>query len=274
MSTQVWINGRVQDVIPVTDRGLAYGDGVFETIRITAGELTLATLHWRRLEMGCQRLNLLFDLAELKQEVTRFLRFYNIASGVLKVIITRGSGGRGYNSAGCHAVRRILSLYPLPVYPETVKQGVRIRLCETRLGQTALAGIKHLNRIEQVLARSEWGDPDCYEGLLLSFDDHLVEGTMSNLFLVNSAGVLITPKLDRYGVAGVCRQFILDQAADWGLVVSEAEVSVTALANAGEVFVCNSVNGVWPVVACHHYQWPLGAVTKIVRDQVAGLLDA
>lgn len=269
-----WVNGEPASAVSISDRGLAYGDGVFETIRIQAGVPTLFDLHCKRLCSGTSILGIPFDLETFKNEVSDFLQKQDLRKGVLKAMVTRGSGGRGYNPQGCDSPSRILSFHALPVYPgEPAIRGIRLHECKIRLGDNAFAGLKHLNRLENVMARSEWQGSDCKEGLLLGMDDRVVEGTMSNLFLV-SGNTLRTPCLRRSGVKGVCRDFILEQARQWGFQVETGDYDLKDLARADEVFVCNSVNGVWPVVACGRSHWSVGSVTRPVRDRVQEVLNA
>ena len=265
--SDVWINGVAQELIPASDRGLAYGDGLFETILVVNGKTTLDEYHWRRLYDSCQRLGIALNVSQLLDEVAAFLRVCSVDSGVMKVIVTRGSGGRGYNPQGCLSPRRILSLHPLPVRkPDPGLAGARVRLCQLRLARSALAGLKHLNRLEQVLARDEWQGDYFHEGLLCDDSGHLIEGTMSNLFVVTHLGELITPDLSFCGVSGVCREFVIDLAHSRGLTVREEPVS--PLLDVAEVFLCNSVNGVWPVVECAGRVWPIGPITTLIRDCV------
>ncbi len=271
----VWINGQPASDIPANDRGLAYGDGVFETIKVVSGKLTLHALHWQRLCSGTERLRIPLDSGVLQRECADFLKENNFTEGILKVIVTRGTGGRGYNPLGCDQIRRILSFHSLPAYPSSLPvQGAVIRLCQHRSGQSLLAGIKHLNRLDQVVARMEWQDAECYEGLMMDLDDHIIEGTMTNVFLVMDGGMLVTPRLNRSGVAGVARAYILQEAAGWGLSVIEKPVTMNMLESACEVFLVNSVNGVWPVIACDHLRWAVGIVTRTVRDKMTGVLNA
>ncbi len=263
----VWVDGVAQASIPASDRGLAYGDGLFETIRVSGGKTTMSVYHWQRLQHGCQRLGIALNLSQLRDEVAAFLQTSAVGSGILKVIVTRGSGGRGYNPQGCCSPRRILSIHPLPERkPDPGFVGARVKMCRLRLGRSALAGLKHLNRLEQVLARDEWQGDYYHEGLLSNDNGHLIEGTMSNLFVVSRPGELITPDLSFCGVAGVCREFIIDLAHSRGLTVREQPVLPTL--DVAEVFLCNSVNGVWPVVECEQRVWPVGPVTTFIRDCV------
>ena len=273
--TIFWINGQPAGDIPANDRGLAYGDGVFETIKVVSGKLTLPVLHWQRLCAGTGRLRISLDSGLLQRECADFLRDNGFTEGILKIIVTRGSGGRGYNPFGCDQARRILSFHPLPSYPSSLSvQGTAIRLCQHRSGHSLLAGIKHLNRLDQVLARAEWHDTECYEGLMMDLDDRIIEGTMTNVFLVMDDGMLVTPALNHTGVAGVARAYILQEAVRWGVSVVEKPVMINTLEKACEVFLVNSVNGVWPVIACGHLRWEVGTVTRMVRDKIAGVLNA
>ena len=270
----VWVNGEVAASVAVTDRGLSYGDGLFETIKVVNGRPTLFDLHLNRLRESAAFLGIQFSIEQLKVEVAAFLPSICQADGILKIILTRGSGGRGYNPAGCEHTSRILSFHDLPAYGlAPSEQGIRLFHCRTRLGQSVLAGMKHLNRLENVLARSEWEvGSGCLEGLVQDFEGQIIEGTMSNLFFVQD-GILKTPDLSRCGVKGVCRQYILGSARFWGLEVEESDYDLAVLEQADEVFVCNSVNGVWPVVACGERSWPVGEVTLAVRDKLMEVMN-
>lgn len=268
----VWVNGAPQDHLSVSDRGLAYGDGLFETVRVSNGKPTLAGYHWSRLQRSCERLGIVLDVAQLLEEVDAFLSGNQASAGVLKVIVTRGSGGRGYNPEGCLSSSRILSLHSLPVRQRDPGLfGARVKACQTCLGRSSLAGLKHLNRLEQVLARSEWQGDAYDEGLLCDYEGILVEGTMSNLFIVTHQGDLVTPDLSFSGVAGVCRQFIIEFARSRGIIIKEQAVSDLDVA---EIFLCNSVNGVWPVVEYEGRVWEIGPVTTLIRDCVLEELNA
>ncbi|WP_211830444.1 aminodeoxychorismate lyase [Kistimonas asteriae] len=271
IKANVWVDGEPCTVLPTDDRGLAYGDGVFETVKVVSGQMMLDGYHWDRLQTSCRQLGIDADIVFWQQTVSRFLA--DRATGILKMIVTRGSGGRGYNPKGCRS-RLILSWHVLPEYPAAYWQkGVALYPCATVLGlQPSTAGLKHLNRLEQVVARSEWDDPRYAEGLLKDLNGNLIEGTMTNLFLVTSEG-LWTPDLKMSGVAGVMRQWILDNMPQYGIKTQVSDISLDALQKASEVFVCNSVNGVWPVVAYADLQWAPGPVTRHVQSAVSGILN-
>ena len=194
------INGHISERLSAQDRGLQYGDGVFETIAVRQKELLCWEPHYRRLKTGCDFLGIDCPSSSLLINEAAQLE-YNSELAVLKIIITRGQGGRGYRPPVPKTpATRILGLYPWPDYPEeNYIQGVKTKICQTRLGHNPqLAGIKHLNRLEQVLARSEWDQPEIAEGLMLDIDDNVIEGTMSNLFIIKDQK-LMTPDLSQCG---------------------------------------------------------------------------
>lgn len=247
--TGMLVNGVPGASIDASDRGLHYGDGLFETIAVHDGAPALWDRHMQRLLLGGERLGIApIDAAQLLRESLQLCD--GVAEGVLKIIITRGSAGRGYRAPSCGAVQptRLVALYAWPEYPPAFwVEGVAVRLCSTRLGSNpALAGIKHLNRLEQVLARSEWGDPAIPEGLMLDGDSRVIEGTMSNLFIVRN-GRLLTPDLTQCGVAGVMRGLILDNMQDMGIPADITQITLDDVKSSDEAFLCNSLIGVWPV---------------------------
>lgn len=243
----ILVNGIESNSISIIDRSVQYGDGLFETIAIIEGQPVLWEQHIQRLMHGCERLDISApDPSLLHKEALRLA--VGKKKAVLKIIYTRGSGGRGYRKPESPQPARILSIASWPDYPEDLKKiGVVLRLCETRLGNNpTLAGLKHLNRLEQVLARSEWSDPAINEGLMLDFHGHLIEGTMTNVFFVRNE-VLCTPLLKSCGVAGVMRDRVLQQAEKQRLATLIDEFTPADLLQADEVFLTNSLIGIWPV---------------------------
>jgi 4-amino-4-deoxychorismate lyase len=241
------IDGVPADTIPVADRGLHYGDGLFETIAVVDGSPCLWERHLSRLRAGCARLAFPPpDEDRLATEARGLAR--GVERGVLKLILTRGEGGRGYRPPSPVRPRRILRMSPWPAHPaDWESHGVRVRYCATRLGhQPLLAGLKHLNRLEQVIARAEWTDSDIAEGLMLDLGGQVVEGTQTNLFALVE-GRLVTPPLDRCGVAGVVRALVLELAPAVGLPVAEEPQEPDRLATADALFLTSSLIGLWPV---------------------------
>jgi 4-amino-4-deoxychorismate lyase len=251
-SAHSWVNGRVGHTLDVRDRGLGYGDGLFETMRVRRRAIRLLDYHLERLAEGCGRLAIAApDAKRLGRELARAAALRSDA--VLKLIVTRGVGSRGYRPSGRERATRLMSLHALSRQAiRAMSMAARIRLCETRLGANpALAGLKTLNRLESVLARAEWSDGRVWEGLMRDADDNLVCGTMSNLF-VRRGSLLYTPMLDRCGIAGVMRRWVLEQASALGLRAVEGRVRWEDLDGADEVFMTNAVVGVVPVAVARH----------------------
>ncbi len=269
----VTLNGQplVEGVSPF-DRGLHYGDGLFETIVCVKGRARFLSLHLERLSLGCQRLHIaLGDVASLRAEIESVA-----ASGdaLIKVIVTRGEAvARGYGWSGTEVATRLVYRYPLPPESGAARDGIRAGVAKLRYGENPqLAGLKHLNRLEQVLARSEVPVEEAAELLVFSSSGQLVSGTMSNVFLV--AGDRIrTPRLDRCGVAGVMRRVILREAAA-GIRVEETVLTEENLAGADEVFVTNARVGIWPVRTLVERELGVGPVTRRLQARLATLLES
>ena len=225
--------------VPFDDRGLAYGDGVFETVLLRAGAPVLWRYHTARMALGCQRLGIPLPCQASLEATWQGRPTVNLE--VLKIILTRGSGGRGYAQPEI-VTPRLLSRRT-PFKPSANNwQGVKVRVCDLRLGhQPRLAGIKHLNRLENVLARQEWNDATIAEGVLADSDGLVVEATSMNIFW-QQAGEVFTPLLDQCGVAGTLRAALIDQGS-----VTQATLPLNQLANVEQLWVGNSVQGIWPV---------------------------
>ena len=240
------INGHPGDGLSPTDRGLAYGDGVFETVAVAAGVARLWPRHRARLLDGCRRLGIVFDDADLLDQEVRSAAAHG-GEAVLKVVVTSGDGGRGYRRPQATRPTRIVAALPPPDYPDDFRvRGVAARFCRKRLAHDPdLAGIKHLNRLAQVMARMEWRD-EFQEGIMSDYQDQVVEGTMSNVFVIKGTA-LQTPPLDYCGVRGVMREWIIEACRERGIAVSEARLTREDLACADGVFLCNAVIQAWPV---------------------------
>ncbi|MFO8025383.1 aminodeoxychorismate lyase [Thiohalophilus sp.] len=241
------INGIDGRQIDISDRACQYGDGLFETLAVRNGQVEFLEAHLQRLAKGAASLGIPMPDAGLWRADIRTL-LVGRQQGVLKLMLSRGPGGRGYLAPDDPVTSRIVMLHPWPVHPpEYVEQGVRVRLCQMRLAvQPQLAGIKHLNRLEQILARREWADPAIQEGVMFDNRDRVIEGTMSNLFWVKGS-TLHTPDLSACGVQGIMRQQIINLAPALGLDVQIDHYSRQALDEADGLFLTNSVIGLWPV---------------------------
>lgn len=240
------VDGIPTTVVGAGDRGLNYGDGLFETMRVHAGRICLLPRHLARLRAGCQRIALPYpgDTA-IEADLARLVAAAGPGgAGVVRLVVTRGDGGRGYAPPPHATARRIAALYPLPMPgPDALAVGI----CDTRLGHSpALGGLKHLGRLEQVLAAGETAVAGWDEGLMLDNCGQVVEGTRHNLFFVR-AGRTWTPPLDGCGVAGVMRELVLETLERLGLPGGEAPLRYDELHEIEEMFLCNAVAGVRPV---------------------------
>lgn len=257
----ILVNGERNDFVAISDRGFQYGDGLFETIEVINGQPLFLEQHLLRLNAGCLKLNIPpSDIKQLTEEIYTVCKPVN--QGVLKLIITRGTGGRGYRQPEVVHPTRVISLHPYPDYPQAYyKQGITARFCATRLGiNPGLAGLKHLNRLEQIMALAEWDDPAIQEGIMLDINDHVIEGTMTNLFYVKD-NVIHTDALNLAGVAGVMRGIIINLIAEHNLKLILQDYDKAMLLNADEVFVCNSIIGIWPVRQIERVSFTVGSVT-------------
>lgn len=265
----VLINGREEAHLSVLDRGCQYGDGLFETLPIWHREALCVRRHLQRLGRGCQALGIpMPDRDMLQREIAALSA--DVDRGVLKLIVTRGTTGRGYAPPDQVLPTRILSLHPWPDYPMSYwHEGINACQCRMRLSRNRpLAGIKHLNRLEQVLARRECEIDDCPEGFMLDTSGWVIEGTMSNLFLVKD-GQLITPSLGYCGIEGVMRELIMKMVrCEPRVPLRVKAVRFGAVATADEVFFCNSLFGIWPVARLASRTYTIGPITQHLQHEL------
>lgn len=262
---QSLVNGKSANSLSLQDRGIAYGDGVFRTLLVIRGVPQHWAQHYQKLSQDCAAINI--RCPETSTLLGDIQALFDQADGVAKIIITRGESARGYGYSSDIQANRIVIKSALTQYPATnITQGVKLHLCQLRLShQPKLAGIKHLNRLENVLARSEWDDASVADGLLLDANEYVIECTMSNVF-AKVGNQLIAPLLDQCGVAGVTRQRVIDNASHLGLTVSEERLSLAQLMQADEILICNSLFGVWQVTEFNNQHWE--------KQSTAGQLNA
>ena len=241
---QSLINGQQAEHISIRDRGFQYGDGCFETIRVLANEPILWPAHLKRLKQACKTLHLSVDLELLQSEVSQLLQVNKTADVILKITVTRGEGGRGYTPPEQADCTRIIQLINYAA-PDT-NNGARVAVCQHRLSSNSLlAGIKHLNRLDQVLASAQI--PAGFdEGLCMDEVGTVIEGCKSNLLLTID-NELVTPDLSKCGVEGVMLNHLIDEFQGLGTRVLKKTISLSDLNTASEIFLCNSVFGIWPV---------------------------
>ncbi len=268
----ILINGEVKSTIRVLDRGLQYGDGLFETMAMRNGKIHLWDAHWERLTYGCKQLSIPLPDKELIENEIDLICDENKEQEkfIIKLIVTRGEGDRGYRFSNVQNVTRILTSHSWPDYPNVYQtEGVVVRYCETTLSENKkLAGIKHLNRLEQVLARNEWDTDEFQEGLMLTLSGDVVDGTMSNIFAVKD-NTIFTPGLTLCGVAGVMRKTVINLSKKLGVSVYEKTFTKVELEQADELFLTNSLFGIWPIKIIAKTRFTkVGEVTKKLQDEL------
>ena len=251
------VNGVETSAINIADRGLAYGDGIFETMRIVQGKIPLLDWHLKRFLRGGEVLG----LGQAERLQADFLKYLTIAlaeiknnacveASLIKMIVTRGSNGRGYIPPIDPDCQFVVQVFDRPDFSLSNRQhGIELKECEYRLAyQPQLAGIKHLNRLDQVLASQELlGHP---EGLMLDYQDHVIEGTKSNV-LIFQEGQVITPNRDGCGVQGVLRDALMNASSEKNsglkLSILERDIKLDELKRSDGLAMINSVFGLWPV---------------------------
>lgn len=271
--TKILVNGEETDSIPVTDRGLQFGDGVFETIRIHQGKAVWWQQHIDRLLDGCRRLHFsgLPDVMTLQKEVNELLA--GCKTGAIKIIITRGNSNGGYAAAEDSIPNRVMVFTPGLRHQSMAEQGIVLGVCEQPIsGSQSLSGVKHLNRLEQVLARLECQKNNWDEGLMLDDRHRVIEGCMSNLFIWQKDR-LFTPLLKHTGIKGICRERIILLAEENGLKVEQCELDLGDLQHSDGLFVSNSLIGIWPVVRykclqIKERQFEINANTRLLQKML------
>ena len=264
-----WVDGIPGAAVPVDDRGLQYGDGLFETMLIRQGRVRFLEAHLSRLAQGCLRLGIPLTVdAALRAEIQAAVSVRD--SAILKLLVTRGSGARGYAPRAPMVPRRVMTVFAAT--PTTaLREGVRLRVAQTTVAAiAALAGIKHLNRLENVLAAGEAQHADCFDALLLDSAGLVVGGTMCNVFLV-SGGEIVTPPVDRAGVAGVLRGVVLRECAALGLRAEVRPVAAAELASADEIFVTNARIGVVHARSVGEHVLPMNAIAMRLAAHIETL---
>ncbi|HXF07167.1 MAG: aminodeoxychorismate lyase [Pseudomonadota bacterium] len=265
------VDGQSASCVPLDDRGLQYGEGLFETVLVDAGEPLAWNLHMARLAQGCRALGLPDPpLAALHQDALQLCGALD-GPAVLKLTLTVQGAGRGYARPPSVTWRRIVHITPAPDWPAAdYQRGIRVRWCrQLWFPEPRLAGIKHLNRLTQVLARAEWDDSDIAEGLLRDPSGAVIGGTMSNLFLVRD-GVLFTPVIRNCGIKGTLRARILACAGELGIPVRESVLAVADCHRADELLLCNAVRGIRPIRMLGRQSFDVGRVTQALQRAIAG----
>lgn len=266
------LNGRPGASLAPDNRGLAYGDGLFETLLVRAGRPVWLDAHLERLEQGCKLLKIQFDRRLISSEITQLIAALPAASAVLKVVLFRRADGRGYAPA-TSAAERLLMLSEGAASSAAWRQGAELIVCQQRLASPSVhPGVKHLNRLEQVRGAAELVQRGVVEGLMFDWRGALIEATRSNVFIVRD-GILKTPGLEEAGVAGIMRAKVLQWARQNNQPCKVCRLGYSDLASADEIFVCNSVFGIWPVTKLECLSKSIGPVTRQLQQQFEELFN-
>lgn len=271
---QILINGIAADYVSATDRGLHYGDGIFETIACIGGQPVFLAQHLHRMAQGAHRLDISFPGEQLfRGDIGRLLAGRQ-GDSVIKLMLTRGPGQRGYRCDTRQTPTRLSMLSDWPAHISRWRQqGINARFCKTPVSTNpALQGIKSLNRLENVLASNELG-ADADEGFMSNTDGHIIEGTMSNIFAIMDA-TLVTPDLSQGGIEGIMREQIIALAADNNIKLQIRPIDREELLLSRELFVCNSLIGICPVRQIEQQAFETGTMTDTINELLQRRIDA
>lgn len=266
------INGIKADYIDISDRGLHYGDGLFETLLLSDGKIQFFDEHMARMQIGANRLGIRFPGASaFLDDITTLATLSSSTQQVIKLLLTRGSSERGYAIPDRVMPTRITVLndYTLPA---AFNSPIKARICkQTASINRSLAGLKHLNRLENVLARAEL-DKTENEGLMLDENGFVIEGTMSNLFMIKE-GALLTPDLSRSGVNGIIRETIITLAKRENISIDTVQLTVDDLFSADEVFICNSLIGIVQLRRIDTIEYKTGKLCLFLQSLLQQITD-
>jgi 4-amino-4-deoxychorismate lyase len=267
-----WIDGVEGNAVSADDRGLQYGDGIFETILVRDGVPRFIAFHRERMRRGLTQLGIQFPAAqELDAEIARVAAMAPPLA-ILKIIITRGTARRGYAPPAQVVARRIVSLWPTtPLPDEVIATGAILNVARLRVPQPSpFAGLKHLNRLENVMAAADAPGGAGFEALMLDTSERVVSATASNVFLVKD-GALLTPRVDRVGVNGVMRQVVLREAPRLGVATREQDLYLDDVASADAMFITNARIGVVPVLRVREHVFGMSEFVKRLRAAIEAL---
>lgn len=264
----VLVNGIPQKFVSASDRGLNYGDGLFESMVVIDDQIRFFNTHLERLKVGCEKLAIPIPTrTEIESDLSKLSAAESGSTFVFKVLITRGESGRGYLADIDSSTTRVSSRHPLSAdFSKYWDHGLNMHICETRLAiNPTLAGIKHANRLEQVLASMERIDTEFDEGLMLSMGDEVVEGTKSNIFW-QKGGQYFTPDLKQSGVVGVGRTKVIEMLEQNNKVVNIGSYSVADVHAADLVFMTNSTMLIAQVRRLEGTKWLENPLIKELRQ--------
>ena len=265
MSQVVLINGKKQTKLSVFNRLTQFGDGLFETCLVKEGHLLFWSEHFTRLEKG--RTQLKINRVSQKQwlkDIAKALSISKLDHAVVKVMLSRGESVRGYGFEKKIIPTRVIIVTDIPTISDTYELSV----CHSGYATNSmLSGIKHCNRLEQVLARIDMSTQEC---IMLDENGYVISATQGNIFAVK-LGVLLTPGLDECGIEGTRRNIIIELARDLDIQVEIGELSMTELLESDEVFISNSVIGIRSVQRINEQSFTIGSVSEKLKHALLKL---
>lgn len=268
-----FVNGNQQQNVPVNDRSFQYGDGCFTTILVKGGLPVMLAEHKQRIALTCQRLFITLPNWELVTEwidmaIERSGHKMQQLSGV-KLHISRGCGGRGYSPSGVNSTQVVVQAFAYPEHYSTWQaEGIKVGVSATRLGvNPQLAGLKHNNRLEQVLIKKEIDNSGHDDNIVLDINGNVVEMSSANLFWIFN-NQLYTPELLNSGVLGIKRKQVCEYAEQNNMIVNIGDYTLDDVTNADEVFITNALHGVVPIIQISNKEFNIGAITCAIQEKI------
>lgn len=268
-----FVNGKQQQSVSITDRSFQYGDGCFTTILVKYGQPLLLHAHKERIDLTCQKLFMSppewNNVEEWIEAAINASGHQTLALSGLKIHVSRGSGGRGYSPKGVGNAQVTIQTFAYPSHYELWQsEGIKVGVSSTRVGfNPLLAGLKHNNRLEQVLIKKEIDDTEYDDNIVLDIYDHVVEMSAANLFWITN-NELYTPDLSNSGVAGIKREQVLAYAKQHQLVINIDHFSINEIFKADEVFITNALHGVVPIIQINKEEFTIGAISCALQEKL------
>ena len=261
MAEIVLVDGVLESEISIFNRNMQFGDGLFETCVSKGNNILFWQRHLSRLNRGCEKLNIK-KIAESVwlEDIKKALSLSLEKNCIIKLILSRGNSLRGYSySEDIEPVRVVIVS---EIKKTKSKYSVSLEYASSGFhSNPKLAGIKHCNRLEQILARANMeGD----EVIMLDENQNIVSVTQGNIYFI-FGNKLLTPKLDRCGVVGSRRSLILELARSINLEVDEDTISIEQAEKANEVFISNSLIGIQSVSSIGSYYLNNNPLTKEIK---------
>lgn len=264
-----WVNGVESETLPINDRSTQYGDGFFTTMKVESGEIRLWPFHLERLVISAQRLGIASpNWEDIENQVHAIAKM--ISLGGIKILISRGAGGRGYSPEGCDNTQVVISDFQYPAhYKQWQEKGIELGVSTVRLGLSSplLAGMKHLNRLEQVLIKNDISKTAYLDAIVLDLNNHVIETSIGNLFWIKGDRIF-TPKLSFSGVEGVMKKHIQQLAKEFQLELEEVSVALSELEKADEVFITNALFEIVPINAIVHQSFAQHKLTYRFQEKL------